>query len=112
MEEEQRARDDAREQLMIIERRAQTLQTEKEELVMNYDQVRTSLFPLPSFIGSGKINPLQFQSERSRRQAETENIDLRETTNALNEQNISLTGLRRKHDGEIAVRSLFQKLLI
>eukprot|EP00080_Pristionchus_pacificus_P015122 PDM75142.1 myo-5 [Pristionchus pacificus] len=79
VEEEQRARDDAREQLMIIERRAQTLQTEKEELVMNYDQ-----------------------SERSRRQAETENIDLRETTNALNEQNISLTGLRRKHDGEIA----------
>lgn len=51
---------------------------------------------------------LPFQSERSRRQAETENIDLRETTNALNEQNISLTGLRRKHDGEIAVSRLSQ----
>ena len=38
-EEEQRHRDEARELLMVVERRAQLLQTEKADLAMNYENV-------------------------------------------------------------------------
>lgn len=43
VEEEQRGRDDLREQLSLAERRAQILQSEKEELAINFEQVRPFL---------------------------------------------------------------------
>lgn len=41
MEEEQRQREELRDQLNTVERRAQILQSEKEDLVIGIEQVRT-----------------------------------------------------------------------
>uniref|UniRef100_A0A7E4UTG5 Myosin motor domain-containing protein n=1 Tax=Panagrellus redivivus TaxID=6233 RepID=A0A7E4UTG5_PANRE len=78
VEDEQRVREDLRDQLSTAERRAQILQSEKEDLVNSLEQ-----------------------SERTRRQLEIENIDAKETANALDNQVIALAATKRKLETEL-----------
>ncbi|CAI4223566.1 unnamed protein product [Auanema sp. JU1783] len=78
VEEEQRMKEEHRDQASSAERRSQVLQQEKEDLVVGYEQ-----------------------AERSRRQAEVENVDLRDTVNDLANQTASLTAIKRKVEGEL-----------
>lgn len=80
IEDEQRAREEVRDQLSTAERRAQILQTEKEDLVVNFEQ-----------------------AERSRRQAELEAVEARETINALSNSNATLSAAKRKYEQELNV---------
>ncbi|KAE9414726.1 hypothetical protein Angca_002787, partial [Angiostrongylus cantonensis] len=78
VEEEQRQRDDAREQAMIAERRAQIVQQEKEDLAMAYEQ-----------------------AERARRQAEYESAESKETTTAVTNTNAVLSAHKKRLEGEL-----------
>lgn len=78
MEEEQRAREDAREQLGISERRANALQNELEE-----------------------SRTLLEQADRGRRQAEQELSDAHEQLNELSAQATSISAAKRKLEGEL-----------
>ena len=78
LEEEQRARDDAREQLGISERRANALQNELEE-----------------------SRTLLEQADRGRRQAEQELGDAHEQLNELSAQNTSISAAKRKLESEL-----------
>jgi DNA repair exonuclease SbcCD ATPase subunit len=78
LEEEQRARDDARELLGISERRANALQNELEE-----------------------SRTLLEQADRGRRQAEQELSDAHEHLNELSAQNTSISAAKRKLESEL-----------
>lgn len=78
LEEEQRARDEAREQLGISERRANALQNELEE-----------------------SRTLLEQADRARRQAEQELGDAHEQLNDLAAQNASMSAAKRKLETEL-----------
>lgn len=78
LEEEQRARDDARELLGISERRANALQNELEE-----------------------SRTLLEQADRGRRQAEQELSDAHEQLNELSAQNTSISAAKRKLESEL-----------
>ncbi|KAK6054653.1 hypothetical protein COOONC_07842, partial [Cooperia oncophora] len=78
VEEEQRLREEAREQIMVAERRAQIAQQEKDDLAVAYEQ-----------------------AERSRRQAEFECADNKETAASLSNTNAALSAQKRKLEGEI-----------
>lgn len=78
LEEEQRAREDAREQLGITERRANALQNELEE-----------------------SRTLLEQADRGRRQAEQELSDAHEQLNELSAQATSISAAKRKLEGEL-----------
>lgn len=78
LEEEQRAREDAREQLGISERRANALQNELEE-----------------------SRTLLEQADRGRRQAEQELSDAHEQLNELSAQATSISAAKRKLEGEL-----------
>ncbi len=78
MEDEQRARDETREQLLIAERRANALANELEE-----------------------SRTLLEQADRARRTAETELTDAHEQINELAAQAGSLAAAKRKLEGEL-----------
>ena len=77
-EEEQRAREEAREQLGLSERRANALKNELEE-----------------------SRTLLEQADRGRRQAEQELGDAHEQLNELSAQATSLSAAKRKLEGEL-----------
>ena len=78
VEEEQRARDDAREQMNAAERRANSLQGE-------VDEVRTNLE----------------QAERQRKHVENELNDANDSLSQLSSTNIALSGHKRKLEAEL-----------
>uniref|UniRef100_A0A0N5AQ97 Myosin head n=1 Tax=Syphacia muris TaxID=451379 RepID=A0A0N5AQ97_9BILA len=78
MEEEQRQREELRDQVNAVERRAQILQSEKEDLAIGFEQ-----------------------AERLRRQAELEAADAKETATALTVNNGSLSAAKRKAETEL-----------
>ncbi|KAK0408652.1 hypothetical protein QR680_004074 [Steinernema hermaphroditum] len=78
VEEEQRTRDELREQYLNSEKRNALLQSEKEELMVRAEE-----------------------AERARRAAEQDLIELREIVNDLNNQVSTLSGLKRKLEGEL-----------
>ncbi|TKR70123.1 hypothetical protein L596_022184 [Steinernema carpocapsae] len=78
VEEEQRTRDELREQYLNSEKRNALLQSEKEELMLRAEE-----------------------AERARRVAEQDLIEMREIVNDLNNQLSSVTGIKRKLEGEL-----------
>uniref|UniRef100_A0AAF5I0Q2 Myosin motor domain-containing protein n=1 Tax=Strongyloides stercoralis TaxID=6248 RepID=A0AAF5I0Q2_STRER len=78
LEEEQHHKEELRDSLNLIERRAQLLQSEKEDLVINYEN-----------------------AERARRQAEIEYAEAKETVNVLTNTNAALSAAKRKYETEL-----------
>ncbi|CAJ0961850.1 unnamed protein product, partial [Mesorhabditis belari] len=78
VDDEQRIREELKDQAHIAERRAQILQSEKEDLVNAYEQ-----------------------AERARRQIELETHEIKESATSLAATNAALTAHKRKLEGEI-----------
>ncbi|MFH4975774.1 hypothetical protein AB6A40_002483 [Gnathostoma spinigerum] len=78
IEDEQRQRDEMRDQFFSAEKRAQMLESEKEEL-----------------------SAALAQAERNRKQAETDSAEARDQANELNAQMNNLSAQKRKVEGEL-----------
>uniref|UniRef100_A0AC35UGU0 Myosin motor domain-containing protein n=1 Tax=Rhabditophanes sp. KR3021 TaxID=114890 RepID=A0AC35UGU0_9BILA len=90
VEEEQRIREDIQDQLNVSEKKVLTLTSEKDELVRLADA-----------------------SERARRNAEHENLELRECVNDLNNQLCSQLAIRKKIEGDfIALQTEYDEAVV
>ncbi|VDK27060.1 unnamed protein product [Gongylonema pulchrum] len=103
VEDEQRERDELREQMSVVERRMQALQSEKAELAAALEQVaksQVSECEEPEHERTSLTLALDL-AERTRRQAELEAADAKETVNALIQNNNSLSSTKRKLESDM-----------